>query len=56
VPDRTVDMSYLIDRELLLPFGEWYDKVETARNDYARSHGVPERHDSLQWSDYTHTH
>ena len=56
VPDRTVDMSYLIYRELLLPFGEWYDKVEAARNGYARSHGLPERRDSLQWSDYTNTH
>ncbi len=27
VPDRTVDMSYLIYRELLLPFDEWAEQV-----------------------------
>ncbi|HEY3838412.1 MAG TPA: glycoside hydrolase family 20 zincin-like fold domain-containing protein [Bryobacteraceae bacterium] len=25
VPDRTIDMTYLIERELLLPFGAWVD-------------------------------
>lgn len=52
VPDRTVDMSYLIYRELLLPFGEWFDHVEGARNEYARSHGISERHDRFDWKDY----
>ena len=52
VPDRTVDMSYLIYRELLLPFEEWFDQVEEARNEYARSHGISERDDRFGWKDY----
>lgn len=49
LPGRTVDMSYLIYRELLLPLGGWYDKVEAARNQYAKAHGLPVRTDTLQW-------
>jgi len=53
LPMRTVDLSYLIYRELLLPLGQWYDHVEAARNHYAQSYNLPARNDNLDWSDYT---
>ena len=31
LPDRTVDMTYLVYRELLLPFGDWVEQVRAAR-------------------------
>jgi hypothetical protein len=49
---RTADLSYLIYRELLLPLGKWYDKVEAARNQYAKGYGIPARNDKLDWKDY----
>ncbi|MGH9328494.1 MAG: beta-N-acetylhexosaminidase [Terriglobia bacterium] len=52
LPGRTVDMSYLIYRELLLPLGSWYGKVEAARNQYAKDYGLAARHDTLNWKDY----
>ena len=52
LPMRTIDLSYLIYRELLLPLGKWYDQVEAARNQYAKAHGLPSRHDKLNWKDY----
>lgn len=51
LPDRTVDMSYLVLRELLLPLGEWAAKVHLARNDYARAHGLPTRTFEFNWKD-----
>ena len=52
LPMRTVDMSYLVYRQLILPLGEWYDQVEAARNQYAESHGLPARNDKLNWKEY----
>jgi hexosaminidase len=52
LPMRTVDLSYLIYRELLLPLGQWYDQVEAARNQYANRYGLPVRDDTLNWKDY----
>jgi hexosaminidase len=52
LPMRTVDMSYLIYRELLLPLGGWYDKVEAARNQYAKIYGLPARSGTLSWKRY----
>ncbi len=52
LPMRTVDLSYLIYRELLLPLGHWYDEVEAARNGYAKGHGLAARTDTLDWGDY----
>lgn len=49
LPDRTVDMSFLVYRELLLPFGEWYDRVQAARNRYAQAHGLPPADTKLDW-------
>jgi hypothetical protein len=51
LPDRTVDMSYLVYRELLLPFGEWAVKVRSARNEYAKAHQIPVRNDRFDWED-----
>jgi len=48
-PDRTVDMSYLIYRELLLPMDDWYESVQQARNTYARANGLLPRQDKLDW-------
>jgi len=45
-------MSYLVYRELLLPLGRWYDQVEAARNQYAKSYSLPDRTDKLSWEDY----
>jgi hypothetical protein len=52
LPYRTADMSYLVYRELLLPLGRWYDQVEAARNQYAKSYSLPDRTDKLNWEDY----
>jgi hexosaminidase len=52
LPMRTVDMSYLIYRELLLPLGGWYREVEAARNQYAKAYGLPARTDTFMWKDY----
>ena len=51
LPDRTVDMTYLIYRQLLLPLGDWVDQVRTARNQYAQAHQMPVRNDRLDWKD-----
>jgi len=32
VPDRTVDMTYFVYRQLILPFGEWAERVRAVRN------------------------
>lgn len=48
-PDRTVDLSYLVYRQLLLPFDDWYETVRAARNSYASKHGLRARSDSLNW-------
>lgn len=49
LPDRTIDMSYLVYRELMLPMAEWVTAARSARNLYARSHGLPERTDPFDW-------
>lgn len=50
LPDRTTDMSYLIYRELLLPFEDWYSQVQNVRNGYAKAHALPEQQIPLAWS------
>ncbi|MDQ6701486.1 MAG: beta-N-acetylhexosaminidase [Acidobacteriota bacterium] len=35
LPDRTADMSYLVYRELLLPFGEWVEEIGRLRSEAA---------------------
>ncbi|MDQ6704403.1 MAG: beta-N-acetylhexosaminidase [Acidobacteriota bacterium] len=51
LPDRTADMSYLVYRELLLPFGEWIEQIKNARNEYARAHQLQTRADKFDWKD-----
>jgi hexosaminidase len=48
-PMRTVDMRYLIYRELLYPLGEWAARVQAARNTYAETHHLPVRERIVDW-------
>ena len=48
-PVRTVDMSYLIYRELLYPLGDWADSTRSARNEFAQAHGLAARDQKLDW-------
>jgi len=54
VGDRTVDLSYMIQRELLLPFGEWVNQVRMARNQYAQAHNAAVENTTFDWKDYSH--
>ncbi len=49
LPDRTIDMSYLIYRELQLPLEEWYSQTEKARNVFAARHSLPAGNSPLHW-------
>lgn len=51
LPVRTVDMTYLIYRELLYPLGEWTAKTQAVRNEYAGAHDLPARSGSWDWKD-----
>ena len=51
LPVRTVDMTYLIYRQLLYPLGDWAAQTQSARNEYARGHGLPARTGSWDWKD-----
>jgi hypothetical protein len=53
LPDRTVDMTYLIYRELLLPFGEWIEQVRAARNQHAAAHGLAVSNERFDWKELT---
>ena len=48
-PVRTVGMNYLIYRELSYPLGEWAEGAQSARNQFAQSHGLAARHRKLEW-------
>jgi hypothetical protein len=50
-PDRTIDMSYLVYRQLILPFGEWVEKVQDVRNQYARIYNLPAREGRFPWKE-----
>lgn len=50
-PVRTVDMSYLVYRELLYPLGEWVHNVEAVRNAYATANKLPTRTYLFNWED-----
>jgi hypothetical protein len=41
----------MIQRELLLPFGDWVNQVRAARNQYAQAHNVPLNNQAFDWSD-----
>ncbi|RYY22967.1 MAG: glycoside hydrolase [Chitinophagaceae bacterium] len=51
-PVRTVDMSYLIYRQLKYPMGKWAAAVQQARNQFARTHNLPESKYVLDWEKY----
>ena len=51
LPDRTVDMSYLIYRELQLPMEDWFERIQQVRNGFAHSHQLPEQRGNLNWGD-----
>lgn len=51
VPDRTVGMSYLVQRELALPFGAWVESIRAARNQYAQANGIPVDRQAFDWLD-----
>ncbi len=52
LPDRTTDMSYLVYREKLLPFGEWVNAIADARNQFAAAHTLHARNYHLAWQDF----
>ena len=49
--DRTIDLSYHILRQMILPFGEWVEKVRTVRNRFARDNKLPARDGRFDWAD-----
>jgi hypothetical protein len=51
VPDRTVDMSYLVERELRLPFGKWVAAIRAARNHFAAANQLPADTRGFDWLD-----
>jgi hexosaminidase len=51
LPMRTVDMTYLVYRELILPLGKWYEQVQAVRNQYAEAHNLAPRTDTFNWKD-----
>ena len=51
LPVRTVDMTYLIYRQLLYPLGEWASNVQAARNHYPEAHQLPARTGTWDWKD-----
>jgi len=55
LPVRTVDMTYLIYRQLRYPLDDWADKVEAARNQYAAAHNLPTQSRQWHWKDLSIT-
>jgi hypothetical protein len=53
---RQEGLQYLIDREFLLPFGDWVNQVQDARNRYAAAHKLPTRAGKFDWQDTTTLH
>jgi len=51
LPGRTVDMTYLIYRQLLYPLADWAEKTLAVRNQYARAHHLPVREVRFDWKD-----
>ena len=51
LPMRTVDMSYLVYRELEYPLGVWASEILAARNRYAQAHHLAIRQWRLDWKD-----
>jgi len=53
LPDRSIDLSYVVYREDVLPFGEWVNGILAARNAYAAAHHLPARPEHFDWSNLT---
>jgi len=53
LPVRTVDMTYLIYRQLLYPLGDWAEKTLAARNQYAAANRLPRRDYRFNWKGTT---
>ena len=51
LPVRTVDMTYLIYRQLLYPLGDWAGKLQTVRNQYAAGQSLPPVTRHWDWKD-----
>jgi hypothetical protein len=49
LPVRTVDMTYLIYRQLLYPLDDWAEKTLAARNQYAEANHLSQREFRLDW-------
>lgn len=50
VPARTVDMSYLIYRELKLPLGKWAKETLDSRNQFAKKNNLPAINEIFNWN------
>ena len=50
-PVRTLDLSYLVYRELLYPMGSWAKQLNVIRNQYAQEHHLPAPDAKLEWQD-----
>jgi hypothetical protein len=53
LPVRTVDMSYLIYRQLLYPLGDWAEKTLAVGNQYAEANRLSLREYKLDWKNTT---
>jgi hypothetical protein len=49
LPVRTVDMTYLIYRQLLYPLGDWANGVQRVRDEYAAEHKLPVESRTWDW-------
>ncbi len=47
--DRTIDLTYMIQRELQLPVGEWMENIRAARNRTAEAHGLKPATEKFDW-------
>jgi hexosaminidase len=53
LPDRTTDMTYLVYREKILPFGTWVSSIVAARNEFSTAHHLPVSNYRLAWDDFS---
>jgi hexosaminidase len=51
LPVRTIDMTYLIYRQLLYPLGDWAARVQSIRNQYAEARQLPARTGDWNWNE-----
>lgn len=51
-PVRTIDLSYLIYRELHYPLDKWWNDIRRVRNEFAQKHQLPVVSKPLNWQQY----